>query len=151
MRGQMRVPLKERFFKKVRVVESGCHEWQGYVAKNGYGQVGGDDQKVIYVHRAAWLLANGDPGTAYVLHECDNRRCVNLDHLFLGTFTDNMADMERKGRTACGDRLPHTKLTAEQVKDIRASKVGTVALAKLYGVAPSTLSLARNGRQWKRI
>jgi hypothetical protein len=133
-------------------MESGCHEWQGHVAKKtGYGQTMGDDQKVIYAHRAAWLLAQSDPGESFVLHKCDNRRCVNPEHLFLGTFQDNMTDMKNKGRAAWGTKQPHAKLTAEKVKEIRASKLGTVALARHYGMAPSSISLIKTGKNWARI
>jgi HNH endonuclease len=84
----------ERRLKAGLVVDpdTGCHVWTG--AKQGkYGQLH------VGVHRLAWELANGPiPKGMHVLHRCDNSRCCNPDHLFLGTQSENMADLSRKGR-----------------------------------------------------
>ena len=60
--------------------------------------------ETAYAHRMAWELEHGPiPGDLWVLHRCDNPPCVRLDHLFLGTHADNMADKVAKGRQARGD------------------------------------------------
>lgn len=94
-----------------------CIEWQGWHTKAGYGQLTRDGKK-IYAHRDAWEKANGPiPKGMHVLHRCDNPPCVNPEHLFLGTHTDNMHDMIAKGRNSFiakaprGAEHPASKLT----------------------------------------
>ncbi len=96
-----------------------CLVWTG--AKGGpmrYGQIGIND-KVEYVHRAAWIARHGPipPETPYVLHRCDNPPCWADEHLFLGTHQDNMDDAVAKGRTTKGRVLvthcPHGHLYDE--------------------------------------
>lgn len=78
-----------------------CIEWTGSRAYNGYG-FRRIDGKLHRVHRLAWQQARGPiPPGLYVLHRCDNPPCYNIEHLFLGTHSENMADMHAKGR---GDR-----------------------------------------------
>lgn len=89
---------KESLFKRARVKKSGCWHFIGSLSKTGYGVVGLNG-KVIGAHRAAWILTNGEvPDGLFVCHKCDNRRCINPDHLFLGTAKDNTQDMISKGR-----------------------------------------------------
>jgi hypothetical protein len=89
-------PSIERFWEKV---ETGldCWIWTAAVNKDGYGKFwfGG----VMRAHRFAWedLIGPIPPGK-HVLHKCDNRRCVNTEHLFIGTNSDNAKDAFHKGR-----------------------------------------------------
>lgn len=94
----------ERFWTKVD--KSGeCWLWQAACDNHGYGcfWFGGRLQKSS---RVSWSLAHGDPGELFVLHRCDNPRCVNPEHLFLGTQQDNLIDMRAKGR----GRGPYSKV-----------------------------------------
>ncbi len=98
--------FKIRFKKKFAIgPRDECWPWIAGCGANGYGEIGigGRKEGKIAAHRAAWLLAYGPfPKTMHVLHKCDNHRCVNPDHLFLGTHQDNMADMLKKGRERRG-------------------------------------------------
>jgi hypothetical protein len=144
-----RRPLSERFAAKVAIRENGCHEWTGHVAPNGYGQIN-KDGKAAYAHRVAYELAYG-PTDLYVLHKCDNRKCVNPQHLFSGTFQDNMDDMVAKGRQPAGEKNGRRKLSSEQVKAIR-SEVGLHReIAAKYGVTYSLVSMIRSGRIWRSV
>jgi len=77
---------------------SGCHIWRGSTNPQGYGQLsfGG---RPGGTHRWAWILRHGPiPKGLYVCHRCDDRRCCNPDHMFLGTHAENMADMKARNR-----------------------------------------------------
>ena len=118
---------------------------------NGYGQFHLNG-KTAYAHRVAYEIAYGlFPKEAFVMHSCDNRKCVNPAHLSLGTFDLNMADMVDKKRQAHGARNSHAKLAPDQVRAIR-SEVGThTEIAARYGVSQALISMVRSGRIWKHV
>lgn len=118
---------------------------------NGYGQFHLNG-KTAYAHRVAYEIANGTfPREAFVMHSCDNRKCVNPAHLSLGTFDENMADMVEKRRQAHGSKNSHAKLTPDQVRAIR-SEIGThKEIAQRYGVVQPLVTMIRNGRIWKHV
>lgn len=134
---------------------SGCWEWTGAIS--GRTRYGDDNYGTatyrgirMGAHRAAWIDTYGPiPGGLWVLHHCDNRRCVRPSHLFLGTVQDNVADAQRKGRTArAAQRGPNAKLNPEAVVAIRASLDGRAVLASRYGVSGSLISRVRLGKAW---
>ena len=118
---------------------------------NGYGQIRADG-KTAYAHRIAWELANGPiPAGAYVLHTCDNRRCVNPAHLWLGSYLDNINDMNAKLRHAHGARNGHAKLTVEEVSSIRAMDGTQGEIANHFGISQALVSMIRTRRIWKYV
>lgn len=97
--------LKDRFWKRVEFHgKTDCWPWCGYRDKAGYSRIQYGDRTHL-AHRVAWLFTNGPiPVGLCVLHHCDFPSCCNPAHLFLGTQTDNMADRDKKGRQASGQR-----------------------------------------------
>ncbi len=106
------VPLELRLKMRLKIAESGCHEWTGHTVK-GYGYIwlNGKD---IGTHCATWILANGPiPNGLYVCHTCDNPPCCNVEHLFLGTPAGNVADMVAKGRKGSNGNAAKTHCPAD--------------------------------------
>lgn len=147
----MTTRFKDRLFD-VKLDRSGkCWLWLGYTV-NGYGRVRRKNRN-LQAHRYAWALVRGPiPKGMDVLHKCDNTLCSRPSHLFLGTDLDNVRDCMRKGRRANlrGERCPWSKLSASDVKKIRASKQLLVTLSARYGVSVAQLSRIRNNRRWQQ-
>jgi len=112
--------LNERFWKKVDIKgPDECWEWKASL-RNDYGQIKVNG-RMMRANRVAWELTNGMiPDNKLVLHKCDNRKCVNPNHLYLGTSSDNMIDKINRGRT--GD---YGKLYEGEIWLIRKLRVTT--------------------------
>lgn len=143
-----RMTYAERFWTWVNKTD-GCWLWTGAFRNFGYG-VGKLNGRTERAHRISWTLTNGPiPPGMCVCHRCDNPPCVRPDHLFLGTDADNHADMRQKGRMATAAKMPHSKLSDDDILDIRtlhAFGASNLDMAKAYGVASSLISRIITGK-----
>jgi len=124
--------------------------WTGYLNKDGYGTVWAFG-KMTKAHRAAWQVANGPiPKGVYVCHRCDMPACIEVDHLFLGTQKDNMADCKSKGRLSIrrGEESSAAKLTAQQASAIRDDRRPQRVIAAAYGISKGTVWGIKSGLRW---
>lgn len=153
----VRVHDERRFWAKVRRGKPDeCWEWiGGSVNKNGYGLFHTTEpRKMVSAHRYAWKLTHGDAGELLVCHRCDNVKCTNPGHLFLGTHQDNQADKVAKGRQARGERAGHARLTEAMVRDIRARHAAGesfVAIADELCLRVNTVARAANRETWRHV
>lgn len=136
-----------------------CWPWRGSARTSmGYGSffIGpkGAPRASRPAHVVAWVVTFGEPSDGMcVLHRCDNPRCVNPAHLFLGTPLDNVRDRQAKGRQARqrGSRCGTAKLKAAQVRAIRASRTTQATLAARYGVSQALISKIRRRVVWAHL
>jgi predicted XRE-type DNA-binding protein len=121
-----------------------CMVWDRFVHPDGY-PVLSRRGKAYKIHRIMFEKHNKRSADGLIVcHKCDNRACVNPEHLFAGTIQDNMDDRNSKLRF-------HKKLTPEQVVEMRGSELSQVQLAKKYGVDQSTVSDVIRGKSWKAL
>lgn len=131
-----------------------CWIWKGHKRAQGYGEAyfgSKPNRERVLAHRLAYEVMVGPPGEYLVCHHCDNPPCVNPAHLFLGTLMDNMADRNRKGRQARGERNGPAKLTEDQVRAIRQDNRPHVVIAKEYGIAPNSIPAIKQRKTWKHV
>lgn len=146
--------IVERLLAKVKVNEDGCFVWTARKINSGYGviRIAGQNQ---LAHRTSYRLFRGEiPQGMYVCHKCDVRACVNPAHMFLGTCQENARDASRKGRLQHGSRHVDSKLTEEDVQNIRHLRACGVPLGKVaeqFGIAKSTASQIANKIRWKHV
>ncbi len=147
----------ESQFKKFlgEMTESGCVLWKGSVNVRGRPVVNYGDGLRMYAHRASYIINVGPiPDGLCILHCCDNPLCVNPVHLFLGTHTDNMEDMARKGRSNRGENVSTAKLNEDKVREIRrryAQGESGPKLGNEFGVSAGTIRLVAKRLKWTHV
>lgn len=160
----------ESFWARVnQTSDAECWEWQGTCTSSGYGSLTWHG-KHVQAHRLAYALTRGgialltgfrqlDRAKNYkrfVLHRCDNRRCCNPKHLFLGSMSTNLKDAYTKKRKV-QPRSEHAnaKLSPEQVREIRrrydTGEALQIPLAKEYGVSQRAISLVVRRETYKDV
>lgn len=131
------------FWSRVTKQGGGCWLHSGGLGSHGYPQsfIAGN---VTVAHRVSYRIHHGDmPKGTVVRHTCDNRQCVNPDHLLLGTNDENMDDMAKRQRSG------QSKLTWEQVRAIRADGRSQRKIAADYGIAQTSVGRILRGKCYK--
>ena len=131
--------------------KSGCWNWTGPLQKNGYGTTS-INNKTRLAHRVSYECFREPiaeiPGYhgAVLMHRCDNRKCVNPDHLQIGTIQDNAADMVEKNRSLDqrGEKNHNIKWSDGLVRSIRADSRSSYKLSEETGIPASTIRAIRN-------
>jgi hypothetical protein len=146
-------PAAERLWAQVKKGD-GCWEWTSPTMVKGYGLLRVSPQKKELAHRFSYELHCGPiPDGAFVLHKCDNRKCVRPDHLFLGDQDANMKDMAEKGRAADnrGEKNPNAKLTAADVAEVKRMRTEghkRQVVADRFKITTTMVTLITSGKAW---
>jgi hypothetical protein len=147
-KGRKQRQLQDSFNKRRGATTgNGCVLWNGAIRNNGYGCLG-----IHSAHRLSYEFAVGPvPDGMHILHKCDNRLCINPEHLFPGTNSDNITDKLSKGRQAKGEMF-NRKLTNDDVQSIRKAYRGGAAqkeLARKFNVHQSHVSRIVQYKVWR--
>lgn len=132
---------------------SGCTLWFGAGNKRGYGHIKIDGRQWA-IHRFVWTMHHGlIPSGMYICHRCDMPPCINIDHLFVGTPTENVHDMMAKGRSRSliGSGHQNSILTEEKVAAIRCAKGTQAEIAERFGVHEATVWGIIHRKRWTHI
>lgn len=143
------VDPKVRFSKMFKVVESGCHEWTSTIHRDGYGKFY-FRAKQMQAHRVAFILTFGEiPTGLHVLHKCDNRKCVNPEHLYAGTPKQNVED--KFARCGWYGRMKYTQAQIDHCKCLRGEGKTQQEIADITGIPQTTVSnfLRKKIRNWR--
>jgi hypothetical protein len=153
------LPAVERFqicYGQAEITSTGCVLWpRSTRGRYGYGQFAIGEKHIVQAHRMSMHVFRDMPldSPLCVLHRCDVPSCINPDHLFLGTKTDNAADRERKGRTAKGEQRA-TKLTTADVIEIREMYLAGSThreIAEQFGCCREHVGQVVRGQSWAHV
>lgn len=148
--------LKDKFESCV-IKQDGCWDWDGSITSGGYTEVFWKGKHLVGSRVSYELHIGPIPEGKIVCHTCDNRKCTNPDHLFVGSNKDNSTDMVKKKRHIHGEKAYNAKLTNEDVINIRAEYQkgvrgkGYRSLAVKYGVSDITIYDIIRGKYWRHV
>ncbi len=150
---------RDRFWGKVaKAGPDECWNWQGAISKNGYGSFALHSKPVTASRVAYWVATGVYPEKSLVLHTCDNRKCCNPAHLYLGDVKQNSRDMVERGRHKTGpvkgEQNGNAKLSETDVLEIKrqiAAGGKNQAIADRFGVTHQMISKIRCGHFWKHV
>jgi hypothetical protein len=149
-RDQLRQTIERR---SIPIPITGCWIWDGPVSRNGYGKLA-VLRRAKGAHQASYAAYKGSIARGLcVLHECDEKLCVNPDHLRLGTHADNVTDKIKKGRArySSGESHFRAKLSASAVAEIRSSEDEIQTLAGKFSVDQSTVRQVKSRKTWRHV
>jgi hypothetical protein len=147
----------QRFFKHIKKKKNGCWEWTGQLHKTGYGRFLFQGKRGFLSHRVSWIIHKGDIiDNLFVCHHCDNRKCVNPDHLFLGTNNDNIQDRTLKNRSnrPFGNKFTPRKINERQVKEIKkflGAGISRKKISEIYNISIGQVTKISLGIRWKHV
>lgn len=144
--------LQTTLMHRCKLAENGCWEWQASRSPGGYGQICRNN-KTRPAHRVSYEAFVGKiPKGLVVRHACDNPRCINPEHLSVGTMKENMADRDSRGRRDVkGEQIGTSKLTEREVLEIKRSDLSLTLLSEMYNVDKSNIWAIRSGKSWKHL
>lgn len=146
---------KNRAVLDFKITENNCFEIINRKPySTGYCQIKNNGIRIL-AHRHIYEECFGFiPKGLVVRHKCDNKLCINPEHLELGTLADNIQDKVKRNRCAKGEKIPTAKLTKEQVKEIcvlRGRGMTLVKLSEKFKVSPAQISSIVRGLSWKQV
>lgn len=159
----------ERFYKRIGIErimdkivvdeQTGCWNWIGAKDRAGYGVLVSAinyDKRQLPAHRVMFYKVNGRLAN-WACHKCNNKSCVNPEHIYDGTPADNARDRTESGQVVGqrGEEHHEAKLTESDIRFIRSIPVSVrgsgFRLAERFGVSPSLISVIRSGKYWKHL
>lgn len=153
-----KIERKKILFNKKVIIKDGCWDWKGNFAKNGYAILHVYHNGKICTksaHRVSFEIHKGSiPNGMNICHRCDNKRCTNPDHLWLGTTQNNIDDKVRKGRQNVGENRYNSKFKDDDIREIRKMlKLGVSGanLARKYNVSRTVITYIKQGKTWKHV
>lgn len=145
----------ERFWAKVAITANPdrCWEWQGCLKSTGYGVVSRNDVQ-WQAHRLAWFYVKGYDSPLWLLHRCDNPKCVNPNHLYEGTHAQNTRDAVERARYLRSEKHPQAKLTDERVREVKVllrDGKQPAEVSRVTGVKRERVQSIKDGRNWRYV